>query len=126
MRKYIAAVVVVASSVVALLLVSTGAGAAQGGAAGQQQFVVVYAAGASADAARDAVADAGGKIVKENTDVGVATVVTKNQNFAADAAAAPAIQGAARNQVIGRVPRHVGANGETQKLDPAQEDLEAA
>ena len=106
MRKYIAGAVIAALGFAALLAVSSGAGAAQGQTAGEQQFVVVYAPGASSDAARDAIAAADGKIVDENAKIGVATVSTRNGGFAADATAAPAIEGAAHNQVIGRVPRN--------------------
>ena len=68
--------------------------------AGEQEFVVVYTEGASLDAAHDAVAAAGGTIVTENTDVGVATVVTTNADFAAAADAQDALDG------NGPEPRH--------------------
>ena len=126
MRKYVAGIAVVALSAVAGLLVSASAGAVDGQAAGEREFVVVYAEGASAQAARAAVAAAGGRIVKENAKVGVATVRSGNGDFVADAAAARAIEGAAHNQSIGSVPDQVGADGEAQKLDPAQADLDAA
>jgi subtilisin family serine protease len=126
MRKYVAGVAVVAVSAVGGLLVSTSAGATDGQAAGTQEFVVVYAQGASAKAAHAAVAAAGGKIIKENAEVGVATVRSSNGDFIADAAAARAIDGAARNQTIGSVPDRVGADGKVKKFDPAQSDLEGA
>jgi lantibiotic leader peptide-processing serine protease len=126
MRKYVAGVAVVAFSVVGLALISTGAGAAAGQAAGEQQYVVVYAEGASAGSAHAAVAAAGGRIVAENRKLGVATVATRNDAFAADAAASPAIDGAAHNQVIGTAPDQRGADGKAQKFDPAQADLQAA
>jgi lantibiotic leader peptide-processing serine protease len=124
MRTYVAAVAIVALSVAGLI--STGAGAAESRTGGEQQFVVVYAAGAPADAAHAAVAAAGGRIIKENAKLGVATVATTNSAFAAEAAAAPAIEGAAHNQVIGTAPDQRGADGQAQKFDPAQADLEAA
>lgn len=126
MRKYAAGVAVVAVSAVGGLLVSTSARATDGQAAGEQEFVVVYAEGASAHAAHAAVAAAGGTIVKENAKVGVATVRSRNGDFVAQASAAPAIDGAAHNQVIGSVPDRVAADGQAKKFDPAQADLEAA
>jgi subtilisin family serine protease len=123
MRKFFAGVGIVALSVAGF---STAAGAAQSQAASRQQFVVVYAAGASTDAAHAAIAFAGGTILKENKAIGVATVATTNSGFAADATRAAAIQGAARNRVIGRAPDDAVANGKVQKRDPAQADLEGA
>jgi lantibiotic leader peptide-processing serine protease len=123
MRKFVAGVGIVALSVVGL---SSAAGAAQSQAASQQQFVVVYAAGASTSAAHAAIAFAGGTILKENKAIGVATVATANSGFAADATRAAAIEGAARNRVIGRAPDDAIANGKVQKRDPAQADLEGA
>jgi subtilisin family serine protease len=123
MRKLFAGAGVVAVSVVGLSWVSV-AGAAQSQAAGQQQFVVVYAKGASTDAAHAAIAFAGGTILKENTEVGVATVASKNSGFAADARGASAIEGVARNQVIGRAPDDVARK--VQKVDPATADLDGA
>jgi subtilisin family serine protease len=124
-RKFVAGAGIVALSVVGLSWVSV-AGAAEGQAASQQQYVVVYAAGASTDAAHAAIAFAGGTILKENKAVGVATVASANSGFAADATGAAAIQGVARNQVIGRAPDDAIANGKVQKRDPAQADLKGA
>ena len=124
MRKFVAGAGIVALSVVGLSWVSV-AGAAEGQAASQQQYVVVYAAGASTDAAHAAIAFAGGTILKENKAVGVATVASANSGFAADATGAAAIQGVARNQVIGRAPDAI-ADGKVQKRDPAQADLKGA
>jgi lantibiotic leader peptide-processing serine protease len=118
-RKFVAGVGIVALSVVGL---STAAGAAQSQTGSQQQFVVVYAAGASADAAHAAIAFAGGTILKENKAIGVATVASANSGFAGDATRAAAIEGVARNRVIGRAPE----DGKVQKLDPAQADLAGA
>ena len=73
-------------------------------AASADQYVVVYQAGASTAAAHQAVRDAGGTIVTENTDVGVATVQSSDPSFAKKADSEAALEGAARNQVIGHVP----------------------
>ena len=123
MRKYVAGAAVVVFSAVGLLLVTTGTGAAAGHA---QKFVVVYAQGASTSTARAAIAAAGGTVLKENTDIGVATVTTTNAGFAAKANAARSIDGVAPNMVIGRVPDQRGAAGTVfKKLDPADADLTA-
>jgi lantibiotic leader peptide-processing serine protease len=124
-RKFVAGAGIVALSVVGLSWVSV-AGAAEGQAASQQQYVVVYAAGASTDAAHAAIAFAGGTILKENKAVGVATVASANSGFAAEATGAAAIQGVARNQVIGRAPDDAIADRTVQKRDPAQADLKGA
>src|SRR4051812_7221982 len=126
MRNYAGGAAVLAVSAVAALLVSTSAGAAARQSAAEQEFVVVYAEGVSAQAAHAAVASAGGTIVKENAEVGVATVRSGNGHFVADATAAPAIDGAAHNQVIGAVPDRAAAAGQAKKFDPAQADLQAA
>jgi subtilisin family serine protease len=125
MRKLFAGAGVVALSVVALSWVAM-AGAAQSQAASQDQFVVVYSKGASTDAAHAAIAFAGGTILKENKAVGVATVSSTNSGFVADAAGSAAIEGVAHNQVIGRAPDDVVANGKLKKVDPAQADLKGA
>jgi subtilisin family serine protease len=71
----------------------------------EREFVVLYAKGVSLDAARAAVKAAGGTIVKENTAIGVATVRTRNPNFAAAANQPGALGGAARSKPIGYAPR---------------------
>ena len=60
-----------------------------------------YEEGVAAAEARAAVLELGGTIVRENAAVGVATVRSRNQNFILDAAAHPALVGAARNLPIG-------------------------
>jgi subtilisin family serine protease len=80
------------------------AGAPPAPAEAGREYVVVYEQGASADAARAAVRAAGGTIVAENTDVGVATVRSDDPQFAAKADGSKAISGAADNTPIGRAP----------------------
>lgn len=111
---------VAASAALALTTLAVGVPAAQAEVTGEQEFVVLYTAGTAADAARAAITAAGGTIVSENTDVGVATVTTTNADFAAAAAAQPAIEGTARNRVIGDVPAARKANGDAVKADPAE------
>ena len=69
-----------------------------------REYVVVYQQGSSVAAARQAVRDAGGTIVAENTNVGVATVRSGDPQFADKADAEAAIYGAADNRAIGRAP----------------------
>ncbi|MFI0352302.1 S8 family peptidase [Actinomadura sp. 9N407] len=73
------------------------------------EYVVLYKDGASLDQARAAVKAAGGTIVRENTDVGVATVTSSNARFAALAGRQGALDGAASNRVIGKAPKTPGA-----------------
>jgi subtilisin family serine protease len=88
-------------------LVAAAFGVAQAATAEDQparDYIVVYAEGASSKAARAAIADAGGSLVKENSAIGVATVSSKNSDFVADATAETALLGAANNRPIGRSP----------------------
>jgi subtilisin family serine protease len=124
MRRF---VIAMTACVVAVPMIG-GHPAGAGGTAGsateaEQEYVVVYTQGASLDAAHAAVAAAGGAIVSENTDVGVATVTTSNAGFAADAVASGAIEGAAHNRVIGEVPQDAKAGGGAGKFDPALAEL---
>jgi subtilisin family serine protease len=75
---------------------------------GSSEYVVVYKQGASVAAARQAVRDAGGTIVSENTDVGVATVRSANPRFVKKADQETALYGAADNRPIGRAPDETG------------------
>jgi lantibiotic leader peptide-processing serine protease len=85
----------------ALLLVSVAPASADSGG----EYVVVYQKGVSLDAARQAVRDAGGTIVAENRDVGVATVRSSDAKFAEKANAERALYGTSTaGTVIGRSP----------------------
>ena len=77
------------------------AGADQGS---PREYVVVYKQGASTQDARAAIADAGGQIVDENADIGVATVRSSDASFGEKAAAEGALEGAAANKPIGQAP----------------------
>jgi subtilisin family serine protease len=87
--------------VAAGLVVTANAGAEQGMA---RDYVVVYKAGASAQDAHAAIAEAGGQIVEENAAIGVATVRSTDANFGEKVANEPALDGAASNQPIGQAP----------------------
>ena len=95
--------------VVGLVPVNAQAATARAGPVSQggpeQEFVVVYTEGVSLDAAHAAIAAAGGRVVKENDRVGVATVRTSRSDFVAAARQQKALLGAVRNVSIGQVPR---------------------
>ncbi|GLZ15323.1 serine protease [Actinomadura sp. NBRC 104425] len=98
-----AACAVVASTALAL---PASAVPAQPGAQGKaSEYVVLYKEGVSLSKARAAVQAAGGTIVSENADVGVATVRTTDAGFAAAAARQGALEGTASNRVIGHAPK---------------------
>ncbi|WP_432483848.1 S8 family serine peptidase [Kineococcus esterisolvens] len=80
--------------------------AAAGGAAVRTagEYVVVYDEGTTDAAARAAIAAAGGTVVSSNESVGYAFVRTESEQFAAAAAAAPGLLGAAANRRIGTSP----------------------
>jgi lantibiotic leader peptide-processing serine protease len=72
--------------------------AAQGQSSGALQsangeYVVAYADGASKAAAHAAIKAAGGTVMKENTQVGVATVKSSNPSFIAAAGRQSALSG---------------------------------
>jgi subtilisin family serine protease len=69
----------------------------------ETQYVVLYKEGATVDA-RQAVASAGGIIVRENGAVGVATITTTNADFADAVRDSDSIEGVAHNRSIGSVP----------------------
>lgn len=81
------------------------------------EYVVAYADGASLDAARQAVAVAGGTIVKESSEVGVATVTTSNANFLTAVGTQPALLGAARNRPFGTVGPAMPRRDDVEALD---------
>ena len=85
------------------LLIPLTAGAAKQSPT-KRTYVVLYERGASVQAAHAAIKRAGGKIVRENRKVGVATVRSANARFAALVGRARAVYGAARNRSIGYAP----------------------
>ncbi len=120
---------IAATSTIALALTAFAAApagaisSAESETSGEQQFVVLFDEGASTEAMHAAVAAAGGTIVAENTEVGVATVVTTETDFAAAAAAQSVIQGTALNRVIADVPEAAKGAGAAEKADTAKADL---
>lgn len=93
------------------LLAGAPAASADGG-----EYVVVYEQGSSLTAARRAVRDAGGTIVSENTDVGVASVRSGDARFVTKANRERALYGAADNRPVGRAP--------DAKIRPSWRDVE--
>ncbi len=73
--------------------------------AAETEYVVLYKEGANAADAQKAIEAAGGSIVKVNTAVGLATVTTTNSGFFAAVKDNSAIEGVARNRVIGTAPK---------------------
>ena len=81
--------------------------AASDGTAGPstaRQYVVLTKDGASQQAADRAIAAAGGRVLSRNEAVGLTTVSSDREGFAADVAQADAVQGAAQERAIGRAP----------------------
>src|SRR4051812_4214915 len=101
MRKTLLCVVLLVAAIAAL---SIPAAAGAKGAARPTQFVVLYQHGASLKAAHAAIRAAGGRIVRENRAIGLATVAARGSRFIARARAQRAIAGAAADRVIGRAP----------------------
>jgi subtilisin family serine protease len=87
--------------------------------AADRTYVVVYEQGASLSSARAAVKAAGGKIVRENRAVGVATVRSSSSDFESRATKAKTIKGVAPNRSIGSVP-----NGQGRKRDPVEDQAD--
>src|SRR5688572_26478734 len=85
------------------LLVPLTAGAAKRPAT-KQTYVVLSERGASAESVRAAIGRAGGKVVRQNRKVGVATVRSANARFVTDVARSRFIAGAARNRPLGYAP----------------------
>jgi subtilisin family serine protease len=96
LRRPVIAGVLAAAAFAAIQSSSTGAPS--------REYVVLYEHGVSATQGQNAVADAGGKVVSVNKEIGVATVRSTNADFVADAAAERALVGAAQNKPIGHAP----------------------
>src|SRR4051794_19311428 len=93
----LAAAAIVAATVVPI----TSASAAGSATTDPQRYVVVYADGASTAAGRAAVAATGARIVKENAEVGVATVETSAANFTTRVRGQGALLGVAKDRKVG-------------------------
>ncbi|WP_254714955.1 S8 family serine peptidase [Actinomadura sp. NAK00032] len=69
------------------------------------EYVVLYKERVSPGQAHHAVRAAGGKIVHENRDVGVATVRSDNPEFIRAVMRQRALEGVAHNRIIGQAPK---------------------
>ncbi len=130
MRKVLlVALTVLVAATLALPASAGPSGQARTGAAAQPsgqlqsangEYVVAYADGASAAAAHAAIKAAGGTVVKENTQVGVATVKSSNPSFIAAAGRQSALVGAARNRPIGKLPSGAAPKEDVERLTAAE------
>ena len=90
------------------------------------RYIVLYEPNASPAALKGAVKQAGGRILRANGKVGVATVVSSNTRFRAEAARSAVIDGVARNVPIGKArpslrPKVSGAAAYAQACSPGYE-----
>ena len=87
-----------------------------------QSYVVVYDGHASAAAARNAVRASGGRVVRENLKVGVATAISRNRSFLASVSRQRAIFGAAVDRPVGSTLRTpIGSDEDLAKARAAGE-----
>ncbi|WP_205649370.1 S8 family serine peptidase [Agromyces sp. LHK192] len=114
-----------AAALVVTTLAATPVSATTQDEAGALEYVVLFTEGTSEADAAAAVEAAGGTVVSQNTDVGVATVTAPDAAFAEAAAAQGVIEGTAQNRIIADVPELRKANGEALKEDQAEADLKA-
>src|SRR5262245_30255725 len=118
MRKLVFIALAVAGTAAALVPGHAGAARVQ---AQQNTYVVLYGSNASIASARLAVRTAGGTVVRENADVGVATVSSLNPSFLRDAGAQTALVGVARNAPVGMdAPAQRASKDEIEKLTAAE------
>jgi subtilisin family serine protease len=89
--------------------------------AGSRSYVVVYTRGVTLAQARAAVAAAGGAIVKENREVGVATAISSRTDFVSRALRQPALFGATLNRAVGSATAMSGPEWlKAEQLTPAE------
>ena len=123
MGKMSRMVAVVAVMTLAMASIAGAASAATGSSGSSRSsvtvsdYVVLVAEGSSDADAVKAVIAAGGTVDATNTAVGVLKVSTSNPSFVNQVSAAKAIEGAARDKVIGRVPTSPRPAGEIERLD---------
>jgi subtilisin family serine protease len=77
------------------------AASAVGSRGGTGEFIVFFVDGASASQAQAAVAAAGGTVVDEIEQLGIARVTTENAGFVGAISASSAVRGVARNHAVG-------------------------
>jgi lantibiotic leader peptide-processing serine protease len=96
-RAVFAVVALAAAAMIASLAVGTHAGSDSR----PTKYVILYSPNGTS-AMKAAVAKAGGRVLRANNRVGVATAISANPAFRSRAEASQAIQGVARNHPIGR------------------------
>ena len=94
--------VAVAMAVLSAGMASSAAARPPGHPAGMRSYVVLYAKHASFTRAEQAIRRAGGRIVRTNRAVGLATVMAPARGFAAKVRGVRSLVGVAQNRVIGR------------------------
>jgi lantibiotic leader peptide-processing serine protease len=97
----IAVCALVAGSLVIIGPAGASAGPARAAASGTGEFVVMYADGVAVADARAAIADAGGTLVEELAQIGLAKVVTDDPSFSEQLMASGIADGVVRNHSIG-------------------------
>jgi subtilisin family serine protease len=80
-------------------------------------YVVLLDPASSTDQATQSIEAAGGTVERINTAVGVATVRSTQDDFAAEAASQPAIQGTATDRSIGRTPDQSRTKQERDQIE---------
>lgn len=88
----------------------------------ERQLLVLAKDGVSDSAARAAIARAGGTVSSANVAIGLYDVSTKAGAFSADAMGSGAIQGVARDRVIGRSPDAAAARAKNKDVEKALTD----
>jgi subtilisin family serine protease len=119
----LAATTAVAPSIAGAVAPSTGSlGTATTSSSTAQEYVVLYRSTGSSAAARAAIVAAGGSVVSENAEVGYAVARSSAPGFATAVARSSAVEGAARDRVIGYAPPSAAAR--TRSDAKALKDLE--
>ncbi|ETK33893.1 S8 family serine peptidase [Microbispora sp. ATCC PTA-5024] len=108
--KRVTVVAATAAMIAAALAAPAQAVPTAAGSAEQTEYLVLYKEGAAPADAQKAIEAAGGSVVTVNTDVGLATVRTGDAGFADALRGSAAIEGVARNRVIGSVPPEAKAS----------------
>jgi subtilisin family serine protease len=119
MRRLLTGATAVALGVTGTLVMAN-----SGSATSDQEvrYVVAYAEGSSAASARAAVKAAGGEIVSENSDIGVATV-TAGEDFAEAAIASSALVGAAQDRIVGANTPDGASKARKQKVSKVETEF---
>jgi subtilisin family serine protease len=97
-------VVMAAALMAVVMLVGVSPGDAADSKSAKAKYLVLYQEGASLTDARAAIEDAGGKITRENTRIGLASVVTRNASFRQRVKQSDAIEAVGQNRIIGYAP----------------------